>query len=271
MTARPPFTWIVLGSGSILPRAGHGPAGNALAPTDAERVTLFDCGPGTLRSLGAAGFGAHAIERVVVSHFHPDHCLDLFALAFARRNPSGPACGDLELVGPRGLAALLERGAATFGTRSWTRFERTSVVEVEPGERLERGALELRCAPTRHTPEALAWRAELGGCSVTFSGDSGEVEELAALAAGTDLFACECSFPDDRAVEHHLTPSGAARIARAADVGALLLTHFYPELEPEDARRVAARTFSGRIELAHDLSRHVPAPRPSAERRAARP
>lgn len=265
MDAAPPFAWIVLGSGSILPRAGHGPAGYALQAAGSDRITLFDCGPGTLRTLGAAGFGAHAVERVVLSHFHPDHCLDLFALAFARRNPSGPPCGPLELVGPRGLAELLERGAALFGTRSWTRFEQTSVVEVDPArvdERLVRGALELRFAPTRHTPDALAWRAELGGCSVTFSGDSGESGELVELARGTDLFACECSFPDERAVEHHLTPSGAGRIARDADVGTLLLTHFYPETDPESARAVAARTFGGTIELARDLSRHVPTRRP---------
>lgn len=258
---RPPFEWIVLGAGSILPRAGYGPAGYALLRADTGRATLFDCGPGTVRLLAAAGLDVQTIERVVVSHFHPDHVLDLFALAFARRNPSGPPCGPIQLVGPRGLGELLERGAALAGSRSWTRFEHARVIEVEPGRApFDPGGdgLVLRCAATGHAPEALAWRAELGGRSVVFSGDSGEVDALAELARGADLFVCECSFQDERAVEHHLTPSSAARLAVRAGARRLVLTHFYPENDPAAARAVAARTFGGPVELARDLARFTP-------------
>lgn len=251
--------WIVLGSGSILPRAGHGSAGHALR-RDARALVLFDCGPGTLRSLGELGFGIGDIGAVVLSHFHPDHCWDLFALAFARRNPSIVA-PELELVGPQGLAELLARGAAVFGGRSWTRFENVRVREVDPaasGRWIELDDLRLGWRATHHSPEALAWRVELpGGGALVYSGDSGEVPQLAELARGARLFVCECSFADEAALEHHLTPSGAARLARAAGVERLLLTHFYPGLEPEQARERAARTFPGRIELARDRSRHA--------------
>jgi ribonuclease BN (tRNA processing enzyme) len=37
----------------------------------------------------------------------------------------------------------------------------------------------------------------------------------------------------------------------------LLLTHFYPEMEPEAARQGAGRIFAGTIELARDGSRHL--------------
>ena len=43
---------VVLGAGSILPRAGYGCAGYALRPTPDGALTLFDCGPGSLRALG---------------------------------------------------------------------------------------------------------------------------------------------------------------------------------------------------------------------------
>jgi ribonuclease BN (tRNA processing enzyme) len=258
--------WRVLGAGSILPRAGYGSSGYALCPAAGERSTLFDCGPGTLRALGAAGLGLADVERVVISHFHPDHCLDLLALAFARRNPALRPVPSLELVGPRGLGAWLERAAALYGEKSWLRFEGTSVREVDPANpgELDCGSFTLSSRATGHTPEALAWRADLrSGGSVTYSGDSGEGPALAELARSSALFVCECSFPDESAVEHHLTPSSAARIARRAAVGTLLLTHFYPELDPEDARRVAARTFDGPIELARDGSVHAIEPGPS--------
>lgn len=54
------------------------------------------------------------IERVVVSHFHADHLLDLFALAFARHNPALAGVGPIELVGHHltpGAAARLARAA----------------------------------------------------------------------------------------------------------------------------------------------------------------
>ncbi len=251
--------WIVLGSGSILPRAGHGSSGHALR-RDARALVLFDCGPGTLRSLGELGFGVGDIGAVVLSHFHPDHCWDLFALAFARRNPDVRA-GHLELVGPAGLSELLERGAAVFGSRSWTRFEDVSVREVDPaasGRWIELDGLRLSWRATRHAPEALAWRVELpGGASAVYSGDSGEVPELAELARGAQLFVCECSFADEAAVEQHLTPGGAARLARAAGVERLVLTHFYPGLEPALAADAARRVFPGAVETAHDRSRHA--------------
>src|SRR5829696_8016387 len=110
--------WRVLGAGSILPRAGYGSSAYALQPATGERSTLFDCGPGTLRALGAAGLGLADVERVVISHFHPDHCLDLLALAFARRNPALRPVPSLELVGPRGLGPWLERAGALYGEKS---------------------------------------------------------------------------------------------------------------------------------------------------------
>ena len=253
-------SWTVLGAGSILPRAGYGCSGYALRPAPGANVTLFDCGPGSVRALGAAGIRLEEVERVVISHFHLDHCLDLFALAFARRNPAfADRLGPLELVGPVGLRALLQRGEGTLG--SWAKDPRADVVEValeDAGRgRLERPGVALSCALTGHTPEALCWRAELeGGASVAYSGDSGEAGALARLASGADLFVCECSFPDGAEVPGHLTPSGAGRLARAAGCGALVLTHFYPSMDPEQARAGAARVFGGAVASARDGSVH---------------
>jgi ribonuclease BN (tRNA processing enzyme) len=221
-------------------------------------VTLFDCGPGTIRALAGAGIAVAHVERVCISHFHPDHCLDLFALAFARRNPNlrTPGLPCLEIVGPRGIVGLLERGDRLFGERGWTRFEDTDVLEIDPArcrEPLVRGGVRLSWQATGHTPEAVAWRAD-GERSVAYTGDSGENPAVAELARLVDLFVCECSFADEHAVEHHLTPTSAARLAALAQCKRLVLTHFYPGLDPEVARRVAGRTFPGPIEVARDGS-----------------
>lgn len=272
-TRAPLATWIVLGAGSILPRAGHGTAGYALVRGADEPFWLFDCGPGTLRALGEAGLLLERLERVVLTHFHPDHCLDLYALAFARGNP-GLAAPPLELVGPRGLARLVAEPPAAL--ERWTRFEDTTVTEVEPNPepgQLERGDARLTWVATAHTPESVAWRVDLpGGASLAYSGDSGERPELARLARGVELFVAECSLVEgsreERETGHkHLSAASAGRLARAADCGRLLLTHFYPSVDPAVAVRRAAEFFPGPIEAARDGSRHPlfgPRPNPSS-------
>jgi len=249
------IVWTVLGAGAILPREGYGCSGYALRPLAGGPLTLFDCGPGTLRSLGEVGLELGDVRRVILSHYHPDHCLDLCALAFARRN-KGFDASAIELVGPRGLQEFLERAAAIYGTRNWLRFDDVTVREVDPETpgTLELEDLHASWTATGHTPEAVAWRVELGGVSLAYTGDSGENPDVAALARGVDLLVAECSFPDELGTENHLTPSSAARLANDAGCKRLLLTHFYPVLDPEEARAVAAQTFSGPIEIARDQS-----------------
>jgi ribonuclease BN (tRNA processing enzyme) len=256
--------WRVLGAGSILPRAAYGCSGYALRLAGRSGVTLFDCGPGTIRALGSAGIALEDVERVVLSHFHPDHVLDLFALAFARRNPSVASRPHLDVVGPRGTSELLERGADIYGEKRWLRFESTSVREIDPGAsggRVECGSFELRWTANGHTPEAVSWRVDLAdGRALMYTGDTGENPAVAALARNADLFVCECSFPDDEAVAHHLSPSSAARLARDAGCRRLVLTHFYPRMDPEAARAASSRIYGGPIELARDGSLHVVEP-----------
>jgi len=255
-------TLTVLGAGAIVPRAPrdgdarrYGCAGYALRPAPGAPVTLLDCGPGTVRALGPARIGVGEVRRVVLSHFHTDHCLDLIALAFARRNPAVRAEVDaappLERIGPRGLASIVEGAPALFG--GFTEDPRATTREVQPGEPLELDDARLTSTATRHTPEALAWRVDLpGGPSLLYTGDTGENPDVAALGRGVDLFVAECSFPDDEAVANHLTPSSAARLARDAGAQALCLSHFYPGTDPKEAGAVAARTFAGPIHLAYD-------------------
>ncbi len=226
-------TLTVLGAGSILPRAGYGCAGYALRPAPGAPVTLLDCGPGSVRQLGAAGIALRDVRQVVLSHYHLDHCLDLFALAFARRNPDFQGLAELARIGPRGLAALLEDLPGPLGRYGGDPL--ASDREVEPGEELNAAGLRLTSVPTLHTPEALAWRVELpGGASLLYTGDTGPNPDVAELGRGVDLFVAECSFPDGTKAEHHLTPSGAAELARAAGARALVLSHFYPGCDPEE-------------------------------------
>jgi ribonuclease BN (tRNA processing enzyme) len=204
------------------------------------------------------GLELERVERVVITHFHTDHVLDLFALAFARKNPDLEAW-PLELVGPVGLQAFVEKVGRALG-RVDRGFDGVRYLEVDPGTGIASREFEryrLSTVDTHHRRPALAWRADLvAGGSVCFSGDTGEEVGVAKLAREVELFCCECSFPEERAQPNHLHPPGAGRLATHARARRLLLSHFYPSMDPERARRDAAQHFDGPIELARDGSRH---------------
>ena len=252
---------VVLGAGSALPRAGYGCAGYALRPQsigEGGPVTLLDCGPGSIRSLGGAGIELGDVRRVVFSHYHLDHCLDLFALFFARRNP-GFEARRLELFGPLGLKRLVEetpRGLGRWATDPDV-VVREIVVDEDGLGGFEADGLAFRCVWNGHDAEAVSWRVEQpGDWSLAYTGDTPPNPEVAELARGVDLLVAECSFADADATPNHLTPTSAATLARDAGARRLLLSHFYPTLDPAEAAAVAATVYGGPIEVARDGSRH---------------
>ena len=107
-----------------------------------------------------------------------------------------------------------------------------------------------------HTPESIAFRIEFeDGKSVVISGDTDSTPKLAEFAFRTDLLVLECSFPDGKKVEGHLTPALAGKIATESRCKRLLLTHLYPLCDQFDMQEQCRRTFQGEIILAADLMR----------------
>lgn len=68
-------TFTLLGTSSGLPQAGRAASGYVLK-TGAS-LSLFDCGGGVTSSFMRRGFNPRQIERVFISHTHPDHVCEL--------------------------------------------------------------------------------------------------------------------------------------------------------------------------------------------------
>jgi len=76
---------IILGSGTAIPMKDRGSPSLALFVDD--HPILFDMGPGTLGRMARLGIGPEKIEKIFLTHFHPDHTADLIHFLFACRNP----------------------------------------------------------------------------------------------------------------------------------------------------------------------------------------
>ena len=107
-----------------------------------------------------------------------------------------------------------------------------------------------------HISESVGYRVELkDGRSIAISGDTDYCENIVELGFEVDLLVLECSFPDERKVEGHLTPSLAGRIGLESHCKRLLLTHLYPICDQVDILRQCRQVYQGETILGEDLMR----------------
>lgn len=246
---------IILGSGTAIPLSDRGSP--SLAMVIEGRPILFDMGPGTLRQLTRAGINYEQIERVFLTHFHPDHTADLIHLLFASRNPAVlKRRKPFVVTGPPGTGRLI---AALHGAYpDWLGLppEMMGVEELDMGRNVRRdwGDFTVMTTPTNHTAHSLAYRVEdHEGKAVVYSGDTGFCHEVVDLAQGADLMILESSFPNGDECEGHLTPSLAGRMAAMAGVERLILIHFYPECLLTDVSAQCRTCYTGELILGEDL------------------
>jgi ribonuclease BN (tRNA processing enzyme) len=244
---------IVLGAGTAVPADGYSPAGVYVQA--AREHILLDAGAGTLQRMGTAGLPWHQLDRVFLTHFHVDHCLDLVSILFALRLPDIGRTKPLHVYGPPGLKRLYQRLRSAF--HGWIDPRGFGLVLYEVREAtLRLPGYQVRTFPMRHyATKAVGYRLSAGGKALAYSGDTDVCRNAVALGQGADALILECSVTDERKVDGHLTPTECGRIAARAGCRQLVLTHFYPVFQGYDIRRRVRRAFQGRLTLARDFTR----------------
>jgi ribonuclease BN (tRNA processing enzyme) len=240
-----------LGTGTASPstrvNAGH--------LVEAGSVTLLmDCGSGVVHRMGVIGANWLGITHLAITHFHPDHTLDLTTLMFAWKHGTlPPRSAPLTIFGPVGISQLLEQFAAVYGDTVREPGFPVTVRELSPGERVALGddvTLETHKVP--HTPESVAYSVERGGVRLVYTGDTGFDTTVAEWARGCDLLLSECSLPEQLAIASHLTPAQVGVMAEVAEPARLVLTHFYPPVLEENIPGIISLRYSGSVVLATD-------------------
>jgi phosphoribosyl 1,2-cyclic phosphodiesterase len=196
---------------------------------------------------------------LLFGHLHWDHVQGVPFFG-----PLYDPLAHLRFVGPPGLADVLGRQMAgpTFPVPfAATGAGRTFQV-VRPGETVQLGAVQATMGALRHPGGGVSYRLEHAGRVVVYAVDTeppadGPDRELCALARHADVLILDAQYlPAEQPRKvgwGHGTWETSARLAAAASVGRLVLTHHDPGREDlavarleRDARRLFPRTTAAR-------------------------
>jgi ribonuclease BN (tRNA processing enzyme) len=217
---------------------------------------LMDCGSGVAHRLVQYGLDWPGITHVAFSHFHTDHVSDFATLVQAwRYGQLPPRSEPLAVIGPVGTIDMLDRMADLHG--SWLREPGfpIGVIELPAGTTRDVGdGMQIGSLKVPHTAESVAYSITRGGRRLVYSGDTGYDPMFGEWARGADLLLCECSLPEEMAIDSHLTPARCGALAAAALPKHLVLTHFYTPVERVDVRGIVAAHSAGPVTLADDGS-----------------
>ncbi|MBA3733852.1 MAG: ribonuclease Z [Actinobacteria bacterium] len=140
---------VFLGTAGSMPTAQRAPAA-LLVRRGGDRL-LFDCAEGTQRQLLRSSVGLVDLPEIFLTHFHADHVLGLPGMlkTFSLRGRELP----LEIYGPRGLVDLMSSLKRVVGKLSYE----LRLVELEPGDVVERDGYRLAAFAVAHGVSALGW------------------------------------------------------------------------------------------------------------------
>lgn len=239
---------------------------------------LVDAGGGSALRFGESGAQMSDLDLILFTHFHVDHSADFSALIKSswfedRKRPLpiyGPAGNDfmpsaVEFVSgffgdKRGVYRYLSELLVPGEQGSYKLQPHIAAGTTAPAAVFQSGDLAVYSVRVIHGGvPALAWRVEIAGKRIVFSGDTnGEGEGLPRLAAGADLFIAHNAVPEGATgVERnlHMPPSVIGQIAAQAHVKHLVLSHRMLRTLGKETQTQSEieKHFSGPIDFANDL------------------
>lgn len=201
---------------------------------------VVDLGNGALSTLQRE-IAYHEVDALLVSHSHPDHCVDLYSLFIARAYHPEPL-PRLPFIAGTGV---LDRLRALGGEEEELR-DSFDVRHVEPGEGFGLGPFQVRSFAMSHWVPALGYRIAADGQAMAYTGDTGPTPELEALGRDVDLLVAEATWLEGQGMgkePFHLTARQAGEHAARAGAGRLMLSHFWPTNDRGPSREQAAEAF----------------------------
>ena len=252
-----------------------------LIEINGTRIVL-DCGMGVSHQLAAAKVPLTSLKYILISHHHSDHNLE-YGNLFYNAWVTGLST-PIHSFGPKGLEEMTK----TFWELNKFDVETRIADEGRPdprplliarnidadGEVLKTDDFTITAFRTPHPPitDNFAYKFTTADGVIVFSSDTEYNPKLAEFAHGADVLVHEALYAPfvDKLVARikngatlgkhlrasHTTAQDVGRIATAAGVKLLVLSHLVPgDIEVTDDQWIAAvrETYSGKVIVAKDL------------------
>ena len=203
----------------------------------------MDCGNGTFSHL-QEHIAMEDLDAVVITHEHPDHCVDVYGLHILLRY--GLDRVGFPIYGPEGLEGHLGQlvDGEWGGTFDWNTIDDSSHTSV--------GDISLRFSRTDHPPPTYAVEATAGGKRLVYTSDTGPGWAVDAFGKGADLVLSEATYLSDGSKPDypHLTAAEAGAAAGEAGAHRLVLTHLWPGVDRRMAVAEGSEAFGEAVILA---------------------
>ena len=244
---------------------------------------VVDCGDGVARQLVLAGIPLASVRHVFLTHQHSDHNADygnLLLLAWTAGLRT-----RVDAWGPPPLEQMTKHFMEMNSYDIATRIKDEGRIPLQPlvhvhelrkgGVVLQDENVRVRATLVDHPPvvPAFGYRFDAEDRSIVISGDTRPSDNLIELAEGADILVHDAFYAPaiDRLVagvpnapdlkrsilSHHTTAEDAGRVAHAAGVKTLVLSHLVPPEDPEVTEQMwidaASANFRGRVVVGKDL------------------
>lgn len=281
-----------LGTGSPQLGGGRMPVANAIIAGD--EFLLIDTGEGASRQIGEIGLPIRRISAVFITHWHSDHFGGLGQVL--NQSWNADRAHEISVYGPEGVERVVDALADLYADdirfRSQGEVERNdprlalgrampiSIPDGTPSAVVfERNGVVVRAFPVDHghIKPAYGFRVEYAGRSVVISGDTVASTLVEQAAKDCDLLVHEAvnvqmmenailaleetghhgdAFRARGVINYHADTLAVARLAEAAGVGRLVLSHIIPASENPILKHLFVRGMSdhyrGPIVVAED-------------------
>lgn len=239
----------ILGNNGPFPAAGGACSGYLISEENAN--ILIDCGNGVLSNLQKF-IGIEALDAIILTHLHSDHVSDMMVLKYA-----------IQIKRKKGLFdRILPVFAPAEPIEEYQRLDVKDAFKLEAitGELvLNIGGIKITFAKMKHPSLDYAVSFEKDGKRFVFSGDTSWTENIVDFSAKADVLMLDAGlFAREKTDENvpHLTAEECGIAAQKAQVGKLLLTHFWPGNNINDLVKEARMNFSN-TEAAELLKEYI--------------
>ncbi|MGV6852251.1 MAG: MBL fold metallo-hydrolase [bacterium] len=245
---------------------------------DDQAIILVDVGSGSSFNFEKSGAKIEDLQAVLLTHLHVDHSVEL--PSFIKASYFTSRVQDLAVYGPDKNALMPStsdyvkrlmghQGAFKYLHDYVDQNEANDFHIVSHNIPIEEHQLfstsltpdiKISAIPVHHGPvAALAWRVDVGDCSISFSGDmNNDYHTLEKLALNSNILVLHNAIPEEAsaaAANLHMKPSQMAEIAQKAQPKMVVLSHFMNRTANKQSQtlQIMRSKYKGPVLMAKDL------------------